>query len=145
MQHERGVLGADADEPQQQTDDDEQATADELDDVIAHYEAAHEDVRLADGIGELELLRTQQVLRRHLPRAPARIVDIGGGTGIHAAWLLAEVGAGKRTGDDDRVGAARVRVDAAEHGLGERGTPWWELDEGARRVRWEDALCALRR
>ncbi|MEU6700609.1 hypothetical protein [Pseudonocardia sp. NPDC046786] len=62
----------------------------------------------------------------------------------HLGRARAEVGAGKRTGDDERVRAARERVGAARHGLGERGTPWWELDGAARRARWEDALRALR-
>ncbi|MEO3755013.1 class I SAM-dependent methyltransferase [Streptomyces sp. B6B3] len=37
--------------------------------------------------GRLELLRTQELLRRYLPPAPARILDVGGGPGIHARWL----------------------------------------------------------
>jgi ubiquinone/menaquinone biosynthesis C-methylase UbiE len=42
--------------------------------------------RPADGV--LELVRTQELLRRHLPPAPARILDVGGGPGAHARWLL---------------------------------------------------------
>ena len=38
---------------------------------------------------------------------------------------------------------ARRRVDLAKHGLGERGTPWWEQEEGERRHRCEDALEQL--
>lgn len=38
--------------------------------------------------GRLELLRTQELLRRFLPKAPARVLDVGGGTGVHARWLL---------------------------------------------------------
>lgn len=36
----------------------------------------------------MELVRTQEVIRRHLPTGPLRILDVGGGTGIHAGWLL---------------------------------------------------------
>ena len=36
------------------------------------------------GRGELEFLRTQSILNRYLPSSPAVILDIGGGTGIHA-------------------------------------------------------------
>jgi SAM-dependent methyltransferase len=36
-------------------------------------------------------VRTQDLLRRTLPAAPARIVDVGGGTDVYAAWL-AEAG-----------------------------------------------------
>lgn len=38
--------------------------------------------------GRLELLRTQELLRRFLPKAPARVLDVGGGTGVHARWLV---------------------------------------------------------
>lgn len=61
----------------------------------------------------------------------------------HLGRARAGVGAGRRTGDDERVTAARARVDAAKHGLGERGTPWWELDLDDRRERWERALREL--
>ncbi|MFE4467061.1 class I SAM-dependent methyltransferase [Oerskovia sp. NPDC056781] len=37
--------------------------------------------------GRLELLRTRELLSRFLPVAPARVVDVGGATGVHAAWL----------------------------------------------------------
>ncbi|UED84084.1 class I SAM-dependent methyltransferase [Streptomyces profundus] len=42
----------------------------------------------ADGM--LELLRTQELLRRFLPAAPVRVLDVGGGPGTHARWLLAD-------------------------------------------------------
>ncbi|MEU0844434.1 class I SAM-dependent methyltransferase [Streptomyces sp. NPDC005962] len=38
--------------------------------------------------GRLEMVRTQELLRRHLPPAPARILDVGGGPGTHARWLI---------------------------------------------------------
>lgn len=40
--------------------------------------------------GRLELLRTQELLRRYLPPAPAKILDVGGGPGAHARWLVAD-------------------------------------------------------
>jgi hypothetical protein len=46
-------------------------------------------------------------------------------------------------GDDVAVAAARARVQLAKTGLGERGEPWWEQDDDARRVRWETALREL--
>ncbi|MGZ5399527.1 MAG: hypothetical protein ACXWDL_12570 [Nocardioides sp.] len=49
----------------------------------------------------------------------------------------------RRAGDTDAEQAARRRTDLAKHGLGERGTPWWEQSAPARRQRWEDALEAL--
>ena len=62
-----------------------------LDDVVQHYEADTEEDRIAEGFSQLELLRTQEILTRYLPAAPARIIDIGGATGVHARWL-AEAG-----------------------------------------------------
>ncbi len=38
--------------------------------------------------GRLEMIRTQELLRRHLPPAPASVLDIGGGPGAHARWLM---------------------------------------------------------
>ncbi|GAB2900089.1 hypothetical protein GCM10022245_39190 [Streptomyces mayteni] len=40
--------------------------------------------------GALELLRTQELLRRYLPEPPARVLDVGGGPGTHARWLIAD-------------------------------------------------------
>jgi SAM-dependent methyltransferase len=37
--------------------------------------------------GVLERVRTQELLARYLPPAPASILDVGGATGIHAGWL----------------------------------------------------------
>lgn len=65
-------------------------SGDPLDEVVQHYESVHEEDRLAQGLGSLELVRTQEILRRHLPPPPARVLDVGGGTGIHAEWLSAE-------------------------------------------------------
>ncbi|MCX4905586.1 bifunctional 2-polyprenyl-6-hydroxyphenol methylase/3-demethylubiquinol 3-O-methyltransferase UbiG [Streptomyces sp. NBC_00878] len=38
--------------------------------------------------GRLELARTKELLRRFLPPAPARVLDVGGGPGVHAEWLV---------------------------------------------------------
>jgi ubiquinone/menaquinone biosynthesis C-methylase UbiE len=62
----------------------------DLGDVVAHYEASREEDRLAGGLASLELVRTQEILRRHLPRPPGPVLDVGGGTGVHAGWLLAD-------------------------------------------------------
>ncbi|MFF5334144.1 class I SAM-dependent methyltransferase [Streptomyces sp. NPDC013181] len=51
-------------------------------------EAFDEDARLRTSAdGRMELVRTQELLRRFLPPVPARVLDVGGGTGIHAEWL----------------------------------------------------------
>lgn len=36
------------------------------------------------------ILRTHDVLRRLLPPAPARVLDVGGGAGVHARWLTSD-------------------------------------------------------
>ena len=58
--------------------------------ITGHYESSREEDRITSGLGQLELLRTQEVLRHHLPAPPARILDVGGATGVHAAWLAAD-------------------------------------------------------
>jgi SAM-dependent methyltransferase len=58
--------------------------------VIAFYEEGAEDDRFARGVGRLEFARTQELLRRSLPAAPARIADVGGGPGRYAQWLASE-------------------------------------------------------
>ncbi|MFD9532094.1 class I SAM-dependent methyltransferase [Streptomyces sp. NPDC060010] len=40
--------------------------------------------------GRLELERTRELLRRYLPPPPARVLDVGGGPGAHAQWLVEE-------------------------------------------------------
>jgi SAM-dependent methyltransferase len=58
--------------------------------VAAFYsDVFDEGTRLASSAdGRLELLRTRELLRRFLPEAPARVLDVGGGTGAHARWLV---------------------------------------------------------
>ncbi|GAB2480566.1 class I SAM-dependent methyltransferase [Streptosporangium sandarakinum] len=58
--------------------------------LLAYYGQDREDGRLRAGHGRLEFWRTQDVLRRTLPPAPARVLDVGGGTGVHAEWLAAD-------------------------------------------------------
>jgi SAM-dependent methyltransferase len=53
----------------------------------AYYELGGERDRLAEPIGQVEFLRTLEVLREHLPPAPAVVADIGGGPGRYARWL----------------------------------------------------------
>lgn len=50
-----------------------------------------EDTRLTRSPhGRLEYLRTQELIRRWLPRPGASVLDVGGGTGAHAAWLASD-------------------------------------------------------
>lgn len=59
-------------------------------DIRAYYEVADEQDRLSSW-GWLEFARTKELLQRHLPPTPARVLDVGGGPGAYAAWL-AELG-----------------------------------------------------
>lgn len=55
------------------------------------YAGLGEATRLSRSMhGRLEFLRTQELLRRYLPPPPAVVLDVGGGTGVHAAWLTAD-------------------------------------------------------
>jgi ubiquinone/menaquinone biosynthesis C-methylase UbiE len=57
------------------------------DEALIHYEGGREAERLLNSVGQLELVRTQELLSRYLPPPPASIFDVGGGTGIYAFWL----------------------------------------------------------
>ena len=58
--------------------------------ILLHYEDRYdEDTRLSEsGLGQLELVRTQSILQRYLPPPPAQIIDVGGGPGVYAYWLV---------------------------------------------------------
>jgi SAM-dependent methyltransferase len=57
------------------------------DEVIAHYGRGDERSRLSAGPGRVERARTEEVLARWLPPAPARVLDVGGGPGTYVEWL----------------------------------------------------------
>jgi SAM-dependent methyltransferase len=64
----------------------------ELRPEIAEYytDRYDESARLtASQLGRLEFERTRDLLLRNLPPAPASVLDIGGGPGVHAEWLAA--------------------------------------------------------
>ncbi len=58
-------------------------------DLFAFYTSRYaEDDRLRmSPHGRLEFARTRELLERYLPPAPASVLDVGGGTGVHARWL----------------------------------------------------------
>ncbi|MBQ1079608.1 MULTISPECIES: hypothetical protein [unclassified Nocardiopsis] len=74
------------------------------------------------------------------PELPApvrqRLVD-------HLMAARREVASALRAGDAEAEREARAKVGRAKEGLGERGTPWWELPVDDRRRRWERALGDL--
>lgn len=55
-------------------------------DIAAYYARGEEGGRLGSW-GRLEFMRTQELLERFLPPAPAVVLDVGGGPGAYAAWL----------------------------------------------------------
>jgi 2-polyprenyl-3-methyl-5-hydroxy-6-metoxy-1,4-benzoquinol methylase len=62
----------------------------ELDPKIrAYYDRGDEASRLSGGFpsGPLELERRKEIISRYLPPPPVRILDVGGGPGVYAAWL----------------------------------------------------------
>jgi SAM-dependent methyltransferase len=59
-----------------------------VEDLEAHYRQVAEGDRLfLDGEPRLELVRTMELLDRHLPPPPARVCDVGGGPGTYASIL----------------------------------------------------------
>lgn len=58
-------------------------------DILSHYTNRwDESQRLSSTLkGNLERTRLHEYLARHLPAAPARVADIGGGPGVHARWM----------------------------------------------------------
>jgi ubiquinone/menaquinone biosynthesis C-methylase UbiE len=58
-----------------------------LSEILRHYADADESSRLRTGWFQLEKARTQELILRHLPPAPASIIDAGGGAGVYACWL----------------------------------------------------------
>jgi SAM-dependent methyltransferase len=59
------------------------------DEIDAYYASGAEAERLGIGYFRLERVRTDALLRSHLPPAPATVFDIGGGTGPYARTLTA--------------------------------------------------------
>ena len=58
------------------------------DKILSFYRQTQESKRLATHAkGQLELVRTQEIITRYLSAPPAVILDIGGGSGPYACWL----------------------------------------------------------
>ncbi|MGW8359240.1 class I SAM-dependent methyltransferase [Streptomyces wedmorensis] len=132
-----------------------------LPDLADFYGGGDEAGRLTSGrtIGTIELVRTQELLRPHLPPPPASILDVGGGPGAHARWLTdsghrvlvvdvveQHVLQARDQGLDARVGDAR-RLDQADGSfdvvlmLG----PLYHLPDSAGRARaWREAHRVVR-
>lgn len=55
--------------------------------MLRHYDQVSEASRLGTGVFQLERTRTEELILRHLPPAPATVFDVGGGAGAYALWL----------------------------------------------------------
>jgi ubiquinone/menaquinone biosynthesis C-methylase UbiE len=55
--------------------------------ILDFYSEYDERGRLDSALFQLERDRTRELLERHLPPAPAVLLDVGGGPGVHALWL----------------------------------------------------------
>jgi ubiquinone/menaquinone biosynthesis C-methylase UbiE len=62
---------------------------DSIREIVRYYSEADESSRLGTGCFQLEQARSRELILRHLPPAPARILDLGGGAGPYACWLAA--------------------------------------------------------
>jgi ubiquinone/menaquinone biosynthesis C-methylase UbiE len=60
---------------------------DEKKQILDYYAQGLESDRLKKGIGHLEGARTREIISRYLDDSVQVIMDIGGGTGVYAAWL----------------------------------------------------------
>jgi len=82
--------------------------------VQRYYESFEEETRLTFGASQLEFERTKEILLRHLPPPPARVVDVGGASGAYSLWL-ADVGYDVHLVDASErlVAEARQRSDAS--------------------------------
>jgi len=54
------------------------------------YDRFSEKNRLFEGVGKLELARTQDIIMRYLTPPPAVVYDIGGAAGVYSLWLSRE-------------------------------------------------------
>ncbi len=90
------------------------------DSIATYYGRGNEDRRLQNGRGELEFLRTKEIIQSCLPEGVLSIADVGGGTGPYAFWL-AELGHRVELYDltPQHVDRAREINDSAAHKLDE--------------------------
>ena len=63
------------------------------DEIRVYYEDDFdESQRIVKGLHELELVRTREIIERHLPAGRLRILDVGGGTGVVVVVVVVVVG-----------------------------------------------------
>lgn len=84
--------------------------------IETYYLQGKEAERLSSEWGELERQRTQAILKRYLPPAPAKIFDIGGGAGAYA-MPLAKEGYEVHLIDAVRLHVQQAKARAAREGV----------------------------
>jgi ubiquinone/menaquinone biosynthesis C-methylase UbiE len=60
------------------------------DKVVEYYNGFDEQTRLSDNWGQIEFLRTQNIISRYLKKTPSVILDVGGAAGRYSCWLAKE-------------------------------------------------------
>jgi len=104
-------------------------------DMLGYYARGLEATRLGHGHGQLELIRTQEIVSRYLGAPPKVILDVGGGPGRYACWLA---GQGYEV---HLVDAVSLHVDQARGAsAAQPGRPLADVRLGdARNLEWPDA------
>ena len=102
--------------------------------MLEHYGEVPESERLSQGIGELERVRTQDILKRYLPKSGSIILDVGGAAGVHALWLARE---GYEVHLIDPVPRHVEQAQEASRGQAERGIASCSVGD-ARKIPWTD-------
>src|SRR4051794_7869657 len=92
----------------------------------------------ATGVGNLIRLRTWDLFERFLPEPPARVVDIGGGPGVHAAHLSRR-GYQVRLLDAVPTHADQARAISAAMAASGPVAPYTAVVGDARELPWDDA------
>ena len=106
--------------------------------ILSYYGEGQEEQRLAASVGRLERMRTWEILERHLPPAPSRVLDVGGGTGIYALPLA------RRGYRVQLIDAVPLHVERARTLSRESGAPLVSADVGdARKLNVADATCEV--
>ncbi len=99
--------------------------------VANYYRDFDEHSRLANAYGQLEFVRTMEILSRHLPPPPALVLDIGGGTGPYSEAL------GQRGYETHLLDAVEKHVEAAKS----RASIASARAGDARRLEWPDRFA----
>jgi ubiquinone/menaquinone biosynthesis C-methylase UbiE len=92
--------------------------------IEAYYLQSRESERLSNEWGELERLRTQAILARYLPPAPAVIFDVGGAAGVYALPLA------KRGYEVHMIDAVDLHVEQAKTYAAESGVALASIKQG---------------